>query len=64
MELYIRMYIKGYCRVRYNYELQTRSEDGDTVTLIRMRTLNRIDHINRMDKTKNLSKISTVNWMV
>ena len=59
--IYIYIYIyKGYYRIRYNCELQTRSQDEDTVTLIRARRLNWIDHINRMDKTRNLSKISTV----
>jgi hypothetical protein len=48
-----------HCRIRYNYELLTPSEDGDTITLINVRRLNWIGHIDRMDNARNSIKISS-----
>jgi hypothetical protein len=62
VDIYI--YIKGQCRIRYNYELQTLPEDGDTIGLTRVRRLKWIGQINPIDNARNLSKISTVNQRV
>jgi hypothetical protein len=54
---YIYIYSMGQWRIRYNFELQTLNEDVGIVTLIRVRRLNWIGHINRIDDTRKVKQI-------
>jgi len=46
-----------YWRKRYNKELKQLFGDLDTLSFVKIRRLNCIDHVNRMDTTRKVSQV-------
>jgi len=49
--------VNEYCRKRYNKELKQLFGDLDTLSFVRLRRLNCIGHVTRMDSTRKVSQV-------